>query len=305
MALLVLCSSSPGQGPGYIVSVSAGPYPTLTGLMYVPPQGGSFTQFLVPQTLPPYSTLGPYLAQLPGNRRLLVDESYAVNHSAFRYHLLDRDTLSYSLLGTFPGEPGFPRGYLVDQEGDLVMVLSPFSGGVGTGLYRLTPGGFQRFAGAVGHTWGRVFVDLDTGDYVTIAAIGRTILRVTPSGQVSTMATLPNYGRLESQDPETGEFLAWVIDPQPSLVSTLYKVTTSGTVTATSIRVGDPKNLEVDETPSAAGEYVFVTLWGSLARVGRAGGPFFPLAAIPYVFAHDMVLDAVRNVSTVGSGNNR
>jgi len=91
----------------------------------------------------------------------------------------------------------------------------------------------------------------------------------------------------------------------PSLVSTLYKVTTGGTVTPTSIRVGDPKNLEVDETPSAAGEYVFVTLWGSLARVGRMGGPFTGLVGIPYVFAHDMVLDGVRNVSTVGSGTNR
>ena len=296
LSLVLLSTCAYAQEPGYVISLSAGPVTTLTGLYYVPSIGGSYVLIGRPSTLPPASPFGQLVCTIPGNRHLLVDETYVGNF--LKYYVFDLDTGAYDHLITVPPVPPqtttSPGYRLVDQEYDLIYVdyQQP-------GLYRLGANAtFQQFAQLPPLMQPSGFlVDVDTGDYVVSGRQG--LHRVRPWGEVSTVTAFS--AGLTSQDPETGEYLLWTPSGTPS-VGRLVKVTPSGTVTSTTTQTWNPVAMVVDDTPSALGEYVFCGLDSTVWRVGRVGGPATLLGSLPGTFALSLQLERTRNVSTANAG---
>jgi len=290
----ILCLQAEGQEPGYIVSMSVGPLPQ-TGLYYVPPNGGTAIQLARPRVLPAVSVMGPSMAQLPGNRHILVDESYSTGYNTFSYHVFDRLRGSYDPLPLIPPIAQGVFGTLViDQEGDLILAAS---GSQTSGVYRLGRDGSYRNVASFGGLSGEVLVDLDTGDYVVCAS--PAVLRVSPGGSVFTIGNLAG-AIVQAQDPESGEYLVWAPDGV-NLPSRIHRMAATGVVTSTNITAARPVGTAVDETPSVLGEYVYCSFQSYIARASRAGGMSTILQQFPG-FCVDMIMDSVQSISTTNAG---
>jgi len=298
LLVVLLSTRAMAQSPGYLMGLSGGPYTSLSGVFLAPHGGQPFSQIAIPNLLPRNSNEVQYLSTMPGNRHLLVDETYATNYAASKYFLLNLDTGSYDHLVTVPPIPPLttasPGLHIVDQEGDLIYVSYQQPG-----LYRLgADSRFQLFAQLPAAMQPSGFlVDVDTGDYVVSGRPG--LHRVRPWGEVSTITAF--QAGLGSQDPETGEYLMWTPAGTPTMTR-LVKVTASGTITSTTTQTWAASAMVVDETPSALGEYVICSYLSLLWRVGRFGGPLTLLGGFSGSFAWSMQLERTRNVSTANAG---